>query len=142
MSYLDIGYDEFLNRIEDSSSGQVMQKQLDPLQFDTFVDQISGSKIQGGAMISPDGRLKLDLENGAFKVNNGVEDLVLFGILPDGSVGLLIKNDDGKVLMQISSSKNVIQSPNEHFQADFDNERILAKDNKGLPRALFGKGDF
>jgi len=143
MSYLDIGFDENLSRIDPGANQTEQQPQeLDPLAFERFTDVISGSKIQGGAISSPDGKVKVDLENGVFKVNNGLEDLVSLGILPDGSVGLLIKDNKGNILMQISSDKNIIQSPNEHFQVDFVEERILAKDAGGTPRVLIGKGDF
>lgn len=140
MSYLDIGFDENLMRVE--STPQSNSQELDPLAFDSFTQQISGSKVQGGVISSPDGKTKFDIENGVFKVNNGMEDLVSLGLLSDGSYGLLIKNNEGKILMQVTSDVILLQSPNENFQADFIEERILAKDDKGLPRALFGKGKF
>lgn len=140
MAYQDIGFDEFLQRSDSLNSGPT--DQLDSLQADTYLQELSGSKIAGGLISSPDGRLKIDLENNVFKVNNGVTDLVSFGVLEDGSVGLLIKNGDGKALMQVSETTQFIQSPNQHFLIDFIKEYLLSKDEKGLPRALFGKGDF
>lgn len=139
MSYLDIGYDEFLNPINQSATPQ---KQIDPLEFDTFTEQISGDKVQGGAISSPNGRVVMDLENGVFRINDGVTNLVELGVLSDGSIGLLIKDGQGNTLMKLSENEKVIQSANQHFQVDFANERILAKDNGGIARVLIGKGNF
>lgn len=140
ISYLDIGFGPDLTRIGDTPSQDLTQ--LDPQSFENLTDIISGSKIQGGVISSPDGKTKFDLESGTFKVNNGVEDLVTLGILPDGDIGLLIKDGVGHTLVHISENKQLIQSPNEHFLIDFIREHILSKDDKAIARALFGKGDF
>jgi len=134
MNYLDLGYDEFLSKIPPAPSGE-----LDPLQQDQFSPEISGSKVQGGVMQTSDGKTVLDLEQGFFGVNDGAEQIVRLGVQEDGSIGLMIKNREGKLLLRFTGDINLIQSPNEHFQADFNEERILAKDQGGTPIALFGK---
>jgi len=138
MSYLDIGFDEFLNRSEPS----VAESQEQIFGGSQASQDITGTSIQGGVISSPNGQAKFDLEQGRFVVNDGVEDIVQLGILPDGGVGLLIRNGKGQTLMQITEDRQIIQSPNEHFQVNFTEEHILSKDDTNTPRALFGKGDF
>lgn len=138
MSYLDIGFDQFLNKV----SQQTEIRNEPVFGADQSVQEITGTKIQGGVISSPNGQTKFDLEQGRFIVNDGVEDVVQLGILPDGTVGLLIRNGKGQTLMQITETVQVIQSPNEHFQVNFAEEHILSKDDTNTPRALFGKGEF
>lgn len=139
MSYLDIGFDEFLNRDEPTQEQQIQEQVFGA---DQNTQEITGTKIQGGVISSPNGQTKFDLEQGRFVVNDGVEDIVQLGILPDGTVGLLIRNGKGQTLMQITEDVQIIQSPNEHFQVNFTEEHILSKDDTNTPRALFGKANF
>lgn len=136
MSYLDIGYDQFLNPINAPSSNQ--DQGIDPLEFDSFTDQISGDKIQGGNLSSPDGKTKLDLENGVFKINDGTGDLINLGLLPDGSIGLLIQDNQGNALMQIGNGKNFIQSASKTIELNFDDGQLLMRDDGGIVRVLLG----
>lgn len=137
MAYQDNGFDEFLNPVQGNSSSS--PQELDPLQSDTFLQEISGSKVQGGVLTSPDGRVKVDLDSGFFKVSNGVQDLVQLGILPDGNVGLLIKDNDGNILMQISGDTNLLQSNNKHMVLDFVQENLSITDEALTPIVLLGK---
>jgi hypothetical protein len=136
MAYTDIGFDENLNRIE-ATPDQSAQA-LDPLQFDTFTQQISASKLQGGIISSPDGKTQIDIDQGIFKVSNGVQDLITLGILPDGNVGLLIKNNDGQTLMQVSGDVNFIQSANGFMKIDMTNEIIKILNEAGIPVVELG----
>jgi hypothetical protein len=140
MSYQDIGFDQFLNPVSAPSSNQ--DQGIDPLAFDSFVDQVSGNKVQGGIISSPNGRIVIDLETGVLKINDGIENLIELGVLADGSIGLLVKDGKGNPLLKISENEKLIQSANKHFQVDFSNERILARDDAGIARVLIGKGDF
>ena len=116
-------------------------QQLDPLQFEQYTPEFSGSKITG-VLSSQDGRIKIDLDNNTIIISDGVEERVRLGELSDDSVGLLIKDVNGNVLMQISGDTNIIQSSNKHIQLDFFEERLLIKDQSNTPRVLIGKGDF
>lgn len=136
MSYIDIGYDENLNLIEDSP---VQDQGIDPQAFENFTDAISGSKIQGGILTSPDGKVKLDLETGAFIVNNGVQELVRFGILPDGNVGLLIKDQNGNTLLNVNGNNNLIQSATGKMILDFVAENFSVFDDANLRVVKLGK---
>lgn len=138
MAYQNIGFDENLMRVE--SSAQPSQA-LDPLQFDNFTDSISADKIQGGLMVSPDGRAQFDLNKGTFLINNGVEDLVTFGTLPDGSVGLLIKDQEGNILLQISETNIFMQSSNEAMKLDFIQERLDIRDAQKRLKVRIGKDE-
>lgn len=135
MAYTDIGFDEFLNRLPVSQNSF---QEMDPLESDTFIPQLSGSKVQGGILSSPDGRIKLDLDQGIFKVSNGVQDLVNFGVLSDGSVGLLISDAEGNTLMQVSQGVFFLESSNKVMKIDFILGQCVVRDNKGNVRVLFG----
>jgi hypothetical protein len=137
MSYLDSGYDEFLNRIEPAS--QVQSQELDPLQFDSFTQQISASKLQGGVMLSPDGKIKMDLDQGYFLVSDGVQELVRFGVLPDGTTGLLIKDGQGDTLLQVSQGVFLLQSSDKAMSIDLIAAQLLVRDAQQRVRVLLGK---
>src|SRR3990167_2206195 len=57
MAYDNIGYNENLTRSENLPTES---QQLDPLQFENFAPQISGTKIEGGIIKSRNGILILD----------------------------------------------------------------------------------
>lgn len=137
MSYLDNGYDEFLTRIEPVS--QIQSQEVDPLQFDSFTQQISASKLQGGVMLSPDGKIKMDLDQGYFLVSDGVQELVRFGTLPDGSIGLLIKDNQGNTLMQVSQGVFLLQSSDKAMSIDLIATQLLVRDAQQRVRLLLGK---
>lgn len=136
MAYSDIGFDEFLNRDIGGSNGG--PQSLNPSQFDFLTEQISGDKIDGGLIISPDGKVKLDLDKGLFNINNGVQDLISLGVLPDGNTGLLIQDSAGNTLMQISEGNNIIKSSSGAFVIDIGKEQFIVYEN-GIPRIILGK---
>lgn len=135
--YEDLGFDQFLSRAPES-----LADSYDPVQADQLLPDLSGDKISSGSIVSQNKLLSMNLENNVFKVSDGAVDRVELGNLSDGTIGLIIRDINGNILMQISGDKNIIQSPNQFFQIDFNEERLLAKDQGGIPRALFGKGDF
>ena len=137
MNYLDVGYDSSLLR--PLTATYVEQIGIDS---NSAYEQISGSQIKGDTIISLNGSMEMNLQEDRFAVSDGIVDRVELGRLSDGSIGLIIRDAEGNILIQISGNINIIQSPNQHFQLDFNEERILAKDEGGLPRALFGKGNF
>ncbi len=136
MSWQEIGFQDGLVRQEGTSGGA---QQLDPQTFDQFTDSISGSKIVGGSIISPDGKTNFNVEEGTYKVNNGVQDLLTLGVLPDGSIGLQILDNDGNILMQVSAELNMIRSKTGNFLVDLDNARFVFFDDRGVPQGVFGE---
>lgn len=136
MAYQDIGFDEFLNRTDNTPQ---QQDQLDPGATDNYFQQISGSVIQGGQILSPDGRINMNLDAGNFKVNNGVQDLVQLGVLEDGNIGLLIKDSDGNILMRVSASEFFLQSPKKTSRMDLILDQYTVSDEQGNVKVLLGK---
>lgn len=135
MNYLDAGFDPFLARVDQTT--QSLQ-QIDSLAFDQFTPNISGTKVQGGLLTSNDGKVRIDLENNTFIVTDGIAERVRLGVLPDDKIGLLIKDKDGNVLMQISEGLNIIQSANKRLVLDIDNEQFIVS-NEGLtPIVILG----
>lgn len=136
MAYQDIGFDEFLNRVDNtpSTSGAV-----DAAESDNYLQQISGSKIQGGQILSPDGRININLDAGNFKINNGVQDLVQFGVLEDGNIGLIIKDSDGNVLMKVTAAEFFLQSAKKTSKIDLILDQYTVSDEAGNVKVLIGK---
>jgi hypothetical protein len=114
-------------------------QELDPLEADTFLQQISGSKIIGGVISSPDGKIKIDLDAGTFTISNGVQNLIQLGVLSDGTIGMLIQDSQGNLLMQISESTQLIQSNNKAMIIDLILEQIAIYDAFKNLRVLVGK---
>ncbi len=141
MPYTDIGFDEFLQRSEPATgSNSGSSEQLDPTQAESFLPEISGSKVMGGVMTSPDGRLKIDLDNGVIKVNNGVADLLQFGVLEDGEVGLMMKDNDENILLNLSSKNMLFQSSSKEMSIDLILAQLILREN-GVPIFLLGRQD-
>lgn len=137
MAYSEIGFDQDLNRIDQSAQQQ--QSQIDAAQADNFLQQISGSIIQGGQILSPDRRINMDLDAGNFKVNNGVQDLVQLGVLEDGNIGFLIKDNDGNILMKVSAAEMFLQSPKKTSRIDLILDQYTVSDEFGNVKVLIGK---
>lgn len=133
MSYLDAGYNEFLTREQEAPI------QVDALESDYSTPSVSASKIVGGLLASQNGMTQFDLEKNTFKVSDGTQDRVTLGVLPDDSIGLLVKDVDGNILMQISGDKNFIQSSNRQIVLDLDKKQLIISDSNGLPRFVAGE---
>jgi hypothetical protein len=140
MNYQDAGYDEFLTIVDrDQQDSGISSSGMDPQAFDNFTDQISGSKIQGGLILSPDGRMRIDLDQGFLRVSDGVQDLVQLGVLEDGKIGMLIKASDGTVLMKVTSDEQFLQSIAKTMRMDFVTEQLTIRDIAQRLRVLLGK---
>lgn len=135
MSYQDIGFDENLNRVEDSVGSFSDFSSAD---VDSYLDEVSGSKISGGMLSSPDGKIQVDLDKGVIKVNNGVADLVSLGVLDDGTIGLLIRDQNGNILMQVTQDKMFIQGPNKHLKINAIGEQIIIRDESDIVNTVLG----
>lgn len=130
MNYLDQGYNEFLTREVQSS---------DPLFLDPFVSEVTGDKVSSGSIVSQNKLLSMNLENNVFKVSDGSIDRVELGNLSDGTIGLIIRDENGNVLMQISGGKNFIQSSDQHMLLDFIANQFSVKNDGGNTIVLLGK---
>ena len=49
--------------------------QVSAYEFESQLQDVSASKIQGGAFSSQDGKLFIDLDNGIIRYNDGVSDI-------------------------------------------------------------------
>ena len=132
--YTQLGYDISLTRSDNLISNT---QELDPLAFESFAPEISGSKLTGFVK-SQDGRLQLNLDENYLVITDGVVERIRLGKLADGSYGLLIKDNNAKNLMQVGDI-NFIQSIGEVFKLDFEEEQILIKDQGGRVVLLLGK---
>lgn len=94
MSYLDIGFTENLLR-EETLPDQTQQ--LDPLQFDQFAPEFSGSKLTG-LLQSQTGKLQVDLDNDVIIISDGVQERGRFGRQSDGTYGVIIRDKNGNIL--------------------------------------------
>jgi len=128
MTYEDVGYDSSLLRsIQSTITSQTIG-----------YSDVSGSQIQGDSITSLNGYMTVDLQNDRFYVNDGIIKRVELGVLVDGGIGLIIRDSQGNILMQISEGLNIIQSPSKRFQIKIDNEHILINDEGGTPIGVFG----
>lgn len=115
MPYQNLGYDEFLNLQQPSSQPGDFPQSLDPQAFDYFTDQISGSKVQGGAILSPDGKFKIDLDKGTISLNNGLANVLQIGNLDNGETGLLLRDGQGNIIMQYTDFVKLLQTSDKAF---------------------------
>ena len=91
-----------------ASSGQAQE--LDPLQFEQFAPEFSAEKIQSGILQSKRGKAVFNLENDFFKITDGVSDLIRYGVLTDGTLGISILDDFGNEIGRINTSGFFIQN--------------------------------
>lgn len=128
MTYEDVGYNRYLLRSITATFIESNGNTVD----------VSGSQIQGDSITSLNGFMTVDLQNDRFYVNDGIINRVELGVLVDGGIGLIIRDSQGNILMQISEGLNIIQSPSKRFQIKIDNEHILINDEGGTPIGVFG----
>lgn len=134
MTYNESGYDEYMDRSLVST-----QAQFSDLDMDTVFDGVSGNKILPNGVISGiDGRVKFDLDNEVFVVNDGVRDRVKLGRFDDGEYGLRIEDADGNSLMDVTSSNNIFKSSDGKMEIDLTNNQIRVYDDSNL-RVIIGK---
>lgn len=133
--YLDIGYDQFLTR--DTSGIDPSQASL-ALSAANYSTPTTGDQIQSGIISSKDGKLLIDLTNDTIIISDGTQNRVTLGTLDDGSTGMVLKDQNGNIIMQISNTTNLIQSASQNFQIDLTNEQLLVLNN-GIAQILLGK---
>lgn len=134
MNYLDAGFNEDLLRPVEADYTE--QAGLDS---SAAFEQISGLQVRGDQITSLNQSLVLDLENDSFVVRDGEIKRVELGKLSDGTIGMILRDSDGNVLFNISSSGNKITSPSGNFEIDFNEERLIVYDEGKIPRVLIGK---
>ena len=132
--YTSLGFNDFLLRPLEASFTEKVG-----LDSSSSFEQISGLQIKGDKITSLNKSLSLDLENNSFTVRDGDVNRVEMGKLSDGSIGLIIRDNQGNVLMNISGTVNKITSPTGNLEVDFNEERILIKNEGGIPTVLIGK---
>lgn len=89
-------------------------------------------------MASENGRTAVDLDNGSILFGDGLVDRVRLGKMDDGSYGLVIKDTEGNVLLNITGETNLIQSKTGKMQIDLTEEQARWYDELNL-RILIGK---
>lgn len=135
MSYLDRGYNEYL---EQSIIPQEIE--YSDLDIDMLFDSLGGQKIaSSGSIESQDRRLSLNLGDNLFAINDGTVDRVKMGKFEDGEYGLRIYDREGNVLMDITGTKNLIQSSDASMQLDLTDKQFRVYEGNIL-RILMGYG--
>ncbi|OGO14266.1 MAG: hypothetical protein A2Y53_03930 [Chloroflexi bacterium RBG_16_47_49] len=134
MDYTEIGFNDFLLRpLEADYTEQV------GIESSVSYEQISGSQVKGDVISSLNRQMQIDLENNSFTLSDGNINRVEFGKLSNGNVGLVIRDDQGNSIMEISGNTNIIRSASGALELDFNEERLLIRDQGGTPRVLIGK---
>lgn len=100
MGYQDIGFDPFLNKIQ-----QDVPQQLNSLEFDTFAQEIPGDKITG-QIRSLNNKLIFDLDKQKILYSDGVIPRVEIGETIHGP-GIIIYDREGNIMFE-STEKNGI----------------------------------
>lgn len=135
-SYTASGYDEYFQKSifpNTSDSGSI-----NPFDFSSQYQGLSASQVIGGLLKSTNGRVRLDLDNEAFIVSDGLVERVRLGKQLDGSYGLLIKDANGNTLMQITGNTNLIQSFNKHMILNFIDENLTVSSDGENPLVIVG----
>lgn len=134
MSYIDTGYDEFFER---SIASPV--EELQSIDADVVLEGISGQSIlSDGSIESNNGKLAINLNKNSFSINDGVVERIRLGQTDDGEYGLIIKDREGNVLFNITSTSNLIQSSDGKMQLDLTDKQFRVYDDDNL-RAIFGE---
>ncbi len=135
MSYLDSDFTASLQR--DLFPGPTILSSLD---LDAVTSSLDASKIaSNGPINSADRTSVFDLNAGTYTVNDGTVERIRLGRMDDGSYGLIIKDKDGNIILNITGDNNLIQSSNGHMQLDLLAEQLRVYDEANL-RILLGKG--
>lgn len=133
MSYLDQGYDPFLDRSVVSETRETSALDTEAILQGVGAEQI----LSKGSINSVDGLMKYDLDNTIFKVNDGTIDRVLLGKFEDGEIGLRIFDKEGNKLFDMSGETNLIQSSDGRMQLDLTDKQLRVFDETNL-RVLIG----
>lgn len=134
-TYLDVGYSDYLTREIPVGTDS---KRLTEIDADQNSPDQSGSKIRGGVIESNDGTTSFDLERGTMYIGNQI----ILGKLPDGTIGIIIKDKDGNELIHVSEAVNIFKSSKGNMKLDFIEQQLIVYDETGTPRVLVGKGNF
>jgi hypothetical protein len=83
MTYDELGYSKLFNRSGTRSLNWSDLPDLTSAEFEFLTQEVSGSKITGGKIVSNDGRLVIDLENNELSYSSGLAEVFS---LRDGEV--------------------------------------------------------
>jgi hypothetical protein len=138
MTYLDSGFNQFFQRQLGSSltggSGSISQ-----YDFESQYLGLSANQIKSGVLSSRDGNLSLDLDEGIFIVTDGAVERIRLGKTEDGSYGLIVRDESGNTILQFTGDVNIIKSPDNSLELNFDNTQIIVRSVAGLIKVLIGK---
>jgi hypothetical protein len=137
MDYTQIGYDDFLIRpLEATYTEQI------GIDTGGAIGQVSGNQVRGDQILSLNKSLNIDLQNDSFIISDNNINRVELGRLADGNIGIIIRDDQGKEMLNISALDNKITSADGHMVLDFNEEQLIIYDETMTPRVLLGKGNF
>ena len=127
MNYTDIGFDAFLLRsLEASFTEQIGIESISSL------NQISGLQVKGDKITSLNKSLNIDLENDAFTVEEGEIKRVEIGRLPDGKIGVVLRNNQNIALLNITGDEHLIQSADGKTFFNLKENKMQVADDKGI----------
>jgi len=134
MSYLDNGYDKWLEKTIINS-----QIEYSDMDTDALIGNLSGSKILStGTIMSQDRKIQLNLDKNMFVVNDGTIDRLKMGKFDDGEYGIRIYDAKGNEIINITGTNNIIQSSDKLMQLDLSAKQFRVYDGRNL-RVLLGE---
>ena len=135
MAWDQIGFTE--NLVREDTQG-IQTQQVDPLQFEQNTPEFSGSKLTG-LLQSRDGRVQVNLDENYIIISDGIQERVRLGKQSDGAYGLLVKDENGNQLMNITGATNLLQSADKSLEINFNETQIVVRNAGGTPVVLMGK---
>jgi hypothetical protein len=120
--YTDLGYDDIIKAQNKTNSTNQSLPYVTKPEFDSSYEGVPGQKVQGGTTSSVDGRLNFNLEEGYISSETGVGQVLRLGKQADGSYGLLISDEQGNPLLNVTGDNNFIQSPDGKIKLDLLNK--------------------
>lgn len=133
MSYLDSGFDPYLEKIADPGTSEVSNQD-----YDALIDSLSANKLVGGSITSVNQKAVFSLDDGTLIFSDGLAERVRLGFMENGEIGLRIRDKDSNELFNITGDRNVLQSKTGKMQIDLDEEQARWYDEVNL-RILIGK---
>jgi len=64
---------------------------------------------------------------------------IRLGKTEDGSYGLIVRDESGNTILQFTGDVNIIKSPDNSLELNFDNTQIIVRSVAGLIKVLIGK---
>ena len=122
ISYLDEGYNEFLEKVLLPFQGE------SGIDFDAAVEQIGGQKIVGEQIISRTGMLNIDLVNGRITFSDNARNRIVIGKQENGDYGIKIIDNDGNTLLEFNNNNSRVSSTDGKTYFDLNEKRLIVND--------------